>query len=227
MFFQAVRARIGALVSGFGGLLALTAAFTMAYLGYDVLTTDKAVATVTQLSSSCQRHVPAQGGGKRWFWANCDVLDKFEAQGIPVRSKPYAKLSFVGRDGLARTASASFSRLRRTTVQVGDQIAIRYRGLGRPYITTDPPAAYILIGFAALLAGLAMRGLGKAVGSRIAGAKAPAHQARDAQRTKLDHAAQRQAPDAGRFQAPSRAARPPQPRPVRVNAVQRESGWFR
>lgn len=234
MLFQSVRARIGQLVAGSGGLLALAGAIFMATLAYDFLSTERTIATVTELGSTCKGHLKARSGGKHWFWVNCAVRDDLEARGTPVRSEPYAKLSFVGRDGIARTASPSFSKLRRTTARVGDQIAIRFRGSRRPYITTDPPAAHVLIGLMILLAGLMVRWFGSAMRPRTglprhapAEGLAPATDDHAAQPTFAGRTRQRGKPGSkGARQATSMPARTPGQRPARINAVQREPRWF-
>ncbi|MGD9668281.1 MAG: hypothetical protein AB7U75_04400 [Hyphomicrobiaceae bacterium] len=227
MFLRSFRSTIGALIIGAGWLSVLAGLVAPAMLAADVLTTEAAVATVTQVRTGCQRLGKTRSGYKRWLRVDCAAIADLEAAGARVRSKQYAKLSFIGADGIARTATAGFTTIKLTTAQVGDPIAIRYRGRTRPYVTIAAQPEQLAIGFAITVVGLLFVGLGRGIRPRTATLKLPAPAHVEALRTYRGHEETQGAPNSSRVLAVPALSPSAPARPARVSSVQRASGWFR
>ncbi|MCB1506528.1 MAG: hypothetical protein KDJ47_16255 [Hyphomicrobiaceae bacterium] len=143
------------LLSRFGWLLAVLGVFMAGMQLYDQLTTERAVAAITDIKTSCQRQFERLGK-TRWRKIDCSQIEDLRASGIKVRTRPYAQLSFTGTDGIARQAWVSLGKLELKTAAVGDQLAIAYRGGRRPYVVPASAPSVLRLGPAIFLAGLVM-----------------------------------------------------------------------
>lgn len=157
MVWRIGRVLAGELLSRFGWLLAGVGVVIVGMQAYDRMTTEPAVATITDIKPLCQRQDGDLGKG-RWRKINCAELETLRAAGAHVRSKPYARLGFTGADGRARDVWVNFGKLELKTANVGDRIEITYRGgKKKPYVTpalSPLSPQQLLLGPACGLAGL-------------------------------------------------------------------------